>query len=65
MSMNLNFLFCFFLQIFFINVKGVAGSIVIFVNWFGVWVIFYIFNFLMEWSLYGIEKYNLTACFII
>lgn len=40
-------------QIFPINVKGVAGSLVTVVNWFGTWIISYSFNFLMQWSSEG------------
>ncbi|CAK9167481.1 unnamed protein product [Ilex paraguariensis] len=41
-------------EIFPMNVKGVAGSLVTVVNWFGSWIISYTFNFLMEWSSEGI-----------
>ncbi|KAL0425634.1 UNVERIFIED_CONTAM: Sugar transporter ERD6-like 5 [Sesamum radiatum] len=37
-------------QIFPINVKGLAGSLVTVVNWFGSWIITYSFNFLAQWS---------------
>ncbi|KAF8387960.1 hypothetical protein HHK36_026626 [Tetracentron sinense] len=40
-------------EIFPINVKGTAGSMVTLVNWFGSWVVSYTFNFLMDWSSYG------------
>ncbi|XP_022898121.1 sugar transporter ERD6-like 5 isoform X3 [Olea europaea var. sylvestris] len=40
-------------EIFPINVKGVAGSLVTVVNWFGTWIISYSFNFLMQWSSEG------------
>ncbi|CAI9102339.1 OLC1v1000595C1 [Oldenlandia corymbosa var. corymbosa] len=36
-------------EIFPINVKGLAGSLVTVVNWLGSWVISYSFNFLTEW----------------
>lgn len=45
--------FLVFLQIFPINVKGIAGSLVVLVNWFGAWVVSYTFNFLMNWSSTG------------
>lgn len=41
-------------QIFPINVKGIAGSLVTVVNWFGTWIISYSFNFLMQWSSEGV-----------
>uniref|UniRef100_A0A161ZRP2 Major facilitator superfamily (MFS) profile domain-containing protein n=1 Tax=Daucus carota subsp. sativus TaxID=79200 RepID=A0A161ZRP2_DAUCS len=40
-------------EIFPINIKGPAGSLVTVVNWFGTWVISYAFNFLMDWSSEG------------
>ncbi|XVF66317.1 hypothetical protein PTKIN_Ptkin10aG0025700 [Pterospermum kingtungense] len=40
-------------EIFPINVKGVAGSLVVLVNWLGAWVVSYTFNFLMSWSSSG------------
>ncbi|KAJ4969040.1 hypothetical protein NE237_015741 [Protea cynaroides] len=40
-------------EIFPINVKGVAGSFVTLVNWFGAWAVSYTFNFLMDWSTSG------------
>lgn len=40
-------------EIFPINVKGVAGSLVAVVNWFGSWIITYSFNFLVQWSFAG------------
>ncbi|KAK6254599.1 hypothetical protein SCA6_015904, partial [Theobroma cacao] len=39
--------------IFPINVKGVAGSLVVLVNWLGAWAVSYTFNFLMSWSPSG------------
>lgn len=36
-------------EIFPINVKGVAGSLVTVINWIGCWVISYFFNFLTDW----------------
>jgi SP family facilitated glucose transporter-like MFS transporter 8 len=41
-------------EIFPINVKGLAGSLVTVVNWFGSWAITYAFNFLMQWNSEGI-----------
>lgn len=40
-------------EIFPINVKGLAGSLVTVVNWFGTWIISYSFNFVMQWSSEG------------
>ncbi|KAJ4722288.1 Sugar transporter ERD6-like [Melia azedarach] len=40
-------------EIFPINIKGVAGSLVVLVNWSGAWLISYTFNFLMSWSSSG------------
>ncbi|GAB4843524.1 hypothetical protein Ancab_013486 [Ancistrocladus abbreviatus] len=40
-------------EIFPINIKGVAGSLVVLVNWSGAWLISYTFNFLMSWSMAG------------
>ncbi|KAI3979985.1 hypothetical protein MKX01_042639 [Papaver californicum] len=43
----------FFMKIFPLNIKGSAGSLTIWMNWFGSWVISYSFNYLMSWSSYG------------
>ncbi|XWS13984.1 hypothetical protein CRYUN_Cryun36dG0085200 [Craigia yunnanensis] len=40
-------------EIFPINIKGVAGSLVVLVNWLGAWAVSYTFNFLMSWSSSG------------
>ncbi|KAK3014128.1 hypothetical protein RJ639_007920, partial [Escallonia herrerae] len=40
-------------EIFPINIKGLAGSLVTVVNWFGSWVVSYAFNFVLEWSSEG------------
>ncbi|CAL5415851.1 unnamed protein product [Camellia sinensis] len=40
-------------EIFPIHVKGVAGSLVVLVNWLGAWAVSYTFNFLMSWSSTG------------
>ncbi|OMO77819.1 Sugar/inositol transporter [Corchorus capsularis] len=37
-------------EIFPINVKGAAGSMVNLIHWFGSWAVSYSFNFLMDWS---------------
>ncbi|KAK8633725.1 hypothetical protein V6N13_014563 [Hibiscus sabdariffa] len=41
-------------EIFPINVKAQAGSLVTLVNWSTAWLITYTFNFLMEWSSAGL-----------
>ncbi|KAF9604491.1 hypothetical protein IFM89_006846 [Coptis chinensis] len=40
-------------EIFPIDTKGAAGSLVTLVNWFGSWTISYAFNFLARWSSAG------------
>ncbi|GAV63220.1 Sugar_tr domain-containing protein [Cephalotus follicularis] len=40
-------------EVFPINMKGSAGSLVAFVSWLGSWIISYSFNFLMQWSSAG------------
>ncbi|KAI3882737.1 hypothetical protein MKW92_012330 [Papaver armeniacum] len=40
-------------EIFPLNIKGSAGSLAIWMNWFGSWVTSYTFNYLMSWSSYG------------
>lgn len=40
-------------EIFPINVKGAAGSLVTLVHWFGSWAITLAFNYLMKWSPSG------------
>ncbi|XP_065034778.1 sugar transporter ERD6-like 16 isoform X2 [Musa acuminata AAA Group] len=39
--------------VFPINIKGIGGSLVTLVNWFGSWAVSYAFNFLMSWSSAG------------
>ncbi|XP_073027668.1 sugar transporter ERD6-like 16 isoform X4 [Primulina eburnea] len=43
-------------EIFPIHVKGIAGSLVVLVNWSGAWAVSYTFNFLMSWSPPGNHK---------
>ncbi|XP_042498699.1 sugar transporter ERD6-like 7 [Macadamia integrifolia] len=40
-------------EVFPINIKGIAGSLVTLVNWLGSWVTSYTFNLLVTWSSYG------------
>ncbi|CAL9196154.1 sugar transporter ERD6-like 16 [Musa acuminata AAA Group] len=40
-------------EVFPINIKGIGGSLVTLVNWFGSWAVSYAFNFLMSWSSAG------------
>ncbi|KAM4119310.1 hypothetical protein ACJW30_03G049500 [Castanea mollissima] len=40
-------------EIFPINIKGLAGSLVTLVSWTGSWVVSYTFNYLFEWSSAG------------
>lgn len=40
-------------EIFPINTKGAAGSLVTLVSWFGSWIVSYAFNFLMQWNSSG------------
>ncbi|XP_024438899.2 sugar transporter ERD6-like 5 isoform X2 [Populus trichocarpa] len=40
-------------EVFPINTKGSAGSLVTLVSWLGSWIISYAFNFLMDWSSAG------------
>ncbi|KAJ7978028.1 Sugar transporter ERD6-like [Quillaja saponaria] len=40
-------------EIFPVNMKGSAGSLVTLVSWLGSWIISYAFNFLMDWSSSG------------
>ncbi|WOL06761.1 sugar transporter ERD6-like 16 [Canna indica] len=40
-------------EIFPLNMKGIGGSLVTLVNWFGSWAVSYAFNFLMGWSSAG------------
>ncbi|XP_022843964.1 sugar transporter ERD6-like 16 isoform X2 [Olea europaea var. sylvestris] len=40
-------------EIFPIHMKGLAGSLVVLVNWSGAWAVSYTFNFLMSWSSTG------------
>ncbi|XP_048324903.1 sugar transporter ERD6-like 5 [Ziziphus jujuba] len=40
-------------EIFPINMKGSAGSLVALVSWLGSWIVSFAFNFLMDWSSAG------------
>ncbi|XP_057468049.1 sugar transporter ERD6-like 16 isoform X2 [Actinidia eriantha] len=49
-------------EIFPIHVKGVAGSLVVLVNWLGAWAVSYTFNFLMSWSSTGTFLFYSAFC---
>lgn len=49
-------------EIFPIDVKGVAGSLVVLVNWSGAWLVSYTFNFMMSWSHSGTFYVYTTFC---
>ncbi|CAH9061806.1 unnamed protein product [Cuscuta epithymum] len=51
-------------EIFPIHVKGVAGSLVVLVNWLGAWAVSYTFNFMMEWSSTGTFMFYAIACLL-
>ncbi|KAL1548540.1 sugar transporter ERD6-like 16 [Salvia divinorum] len=40
-------------EIFPIHIKGVAGSLVVLVNWLGAWLVSFTFNYMMAWSSAG------------
>ncbi|XP_057538874.1 sugar transporter ERD6-like 16 [Amaranthus tricolor] len=50
-------------EIFPLNVKGAAGSLVVLVNWSGAWLVSYTYNFMMKWSTFG--TYYIYAAFCI
>ncbi|XP_020540305.1 uncharacterized protein LOC105647834 [Jatropha curcas] len=41
-------------EIFPVNVKGSAGSLVTLINWSGSWIVAYTFNYLFDWSSAGV-----------
>ncbi|XP_019101539.1 PREDICTED: sugar transporter ERD6-like 5 isoform X2 [Camelina sativa] len=49
-------------EIFPIDIKGPAGSLVTVVSWIGSWIISFTFNFLMNWSPAGTFYVFATVC---
>ncbi|TXG65651.1 hypothetical protein EZV62_006926 [Acer yangbiense] len=49
-------------EVFPINMKGSAGSLVTLVSWLGSWIISYAFNFLMNWNSAGTFFIFSTIC---
>ncbi|KAF7144090.1 hypothetical protein RHSIM_Rhsim05G0145600 [Rhododendron simsii] len=41
-------------EIFPVNIRGSAGSLMTFANWFTAWIVSYSFNFLFDWSSPGV-----------
>ena len=60
-SVWLNYPFFFCPQIFPINVKGSAGSLVNLASWLCSWIVSYAFNFLMSWSSAGRFTFTLNS----
>uniref|UniRef100_A0A7N2L4J9 Major facilitator superfamily (MFS) profile domain-containing protein n=1 Tax=Quercus lobata TaxID=97700 RepID=A0A7N2L4J9_QUELO len=52
-------------EIFPINMKGSAGSLVTLVSWLGSWIVSYAFNFLMDWSSAGNAKLVLSLNIVV
>ncbi|GAB4829725.1 hypothetical protein Ancab_019379 [Ancistrocladus abbreviatus] len=49
-------------EVFPINVKGAAGSLVNLVHWFVAWIISYTYSFLFDWSSAGIFYLYAAVC---
>ncbi|KAA8545054.1 hypothetical protein F0562_019847 [Nyssa sinensis] len=49
-------------EIFPINIKGSAGSLVNLANYFSAWIVSYAFNFLFEWSSSGVFFIFASIC---
>ncbi|KAA8545055.1 hypothetical protein F0562_019846 [Nyssa sinensis] len=52
-------------EIFPINIKGSAGSLVNLANYFSAWIVSYAFNFLFEWSSSGVFFIFASICCLI
>ncbi|XP_059652532.1 sugar transporter ERD6-like 5 isoform X2 [Cornus florida] len=52
-------------EIFPINIKGSAGSLVTFVYWFCYWIVSYSFNFIFEWNSAGVFFMYATICGLV
>lgn len=53
------------MQIFPINIKGLAGSVATLGNWFTCWVITMTTNLLLEWSGGGLPPVSLSLCLCV
>ncbi|MED6136677.1 hypothetical protein PIB30_058025 [Stylosanthes scabra] len=51
-------------EIFPINIKGSAGSLVVLLTWLGAWIVSYTYNFLMDWSAPGTFFLYAAGCLL-
>ncbi|KAL1358399.1 sugar transporter ERD6-like 16 [Arachis hypogaea] len=51
-------------EIFPINIKGSAGSLVVLLTWLGAWIVSYTYNFLMDWSAPGTFFLYAVGCLL-